>query len=210
MEKEKKQMEKEPEQEPKIEPTQSTRKTMYLIIFLAVISILLIWVAIYNKTPNPPATKVLTNNQQILSYAHTVLRVNPPVAVSAFTNESSVLIDTGSNKISGVELQMSYDPKFLQNVDVKAGTFLLKPLVLTKKIDSQKGTITFTLGITPGQKGVSGKGTIAVINFSTKPNALGKTAINFLPQTVVTDQSIAESVVKEMFGNAFTLPLTTK
>ena len=45
MEKEKKQMEKEPEQEPKIVPTQSTRKTTYLIIFLAAISALLIWVA---------------------------------------------------------------------------------------------------------------------------------------------------------------------
>jgi len=74
---------------------------------------------------------------------------------------------------------------------------------LLKKVDNQKGTISYALAGGLGQKGVTGGGTVAVITFQEKGKAGEIASINFLPKTLVTAQGTDKSVLKTAVGATF-------
>jgi hypothetical protein len=106
-----------------------------------------------------------TTNKEIpavpASTASTTLFVDVDTAtVSTNKLEIPVTIDTGYNTVSVVELQLSYDAKFLSEVSVQPGDFFSNPMIIENTIDSTKGTIVFTISsLTPRQ----GTGSIAII-----------------------------------------------
>jgi hypothetical protein len=176
-------------------------KSIILVVVLVILTIILLFVSlnIKNGSPAPYAPKPTQINA-----AQTSLSIsdNLRAASASGTYETDVNIDSGGNKITGVQLSISYDPKVLTNVDVVPGTFLTDSAVISKQIDKDGGTITFLLGTTQGKKGVSGTGQIAVISFTKVGDE--DTNLSFLPDTLVSaegfDQSVLDKTTSALIG----------
>ncbi len=89
-------------------------------------------------------------------------------AGSTFT--VNVLLAGAQNAYS-VPLQLTYDPKMLQVVNVSNGNFLSQDgqaVALVHRDDDTSGTLQITATRPPGASGVSGKGTIVTLTFTAK------------------------------------------
>lgn len=157
------------------------KRTLGLIIVLITITGGLVLLSVSNLKPTSPT---VPSGKQTASYAKTTLTILPtPKSVGKNLYEVPVTIDS-KNKVSAVQLELTFDPKALSNVDISTGTFFKSPTVLLKKVNTETGRITYAFGLGLGQDTVSGTGTVAVIRFS--PNVGFKTTqINFLPRTQV-------------------------
>ncbi len=160
-------------------------KSVILVIVLVILTAVLLVISINmrNGSPAPYVTKKVQTN-----FAKTNLSISEDVraATTSGAYETDVNIDTGGNKVTGVQLSLSYDPKVLTSVDIKPGTFLPGAAIVKKTIDTQNGTITFSIGTALNTAGVNGSGQIAVISFN-KVNP-EDTQIDFLPDTLVSAQ----------------------
>lgn len=76
--------------------------------------------------------------------------------------------------VTAVELHLSFNPSILEVENIVQASFLLSPTVLEKKIDNEKGKITFILG---GLDGKKGEGEVATIFFNSK--SPGTTVVEF-------------------------------
>jgi hypothetical protein len=174
------------------------RKTFALILILIVITVGLLVIALTPIINN--RSKQTTNT---LAYAQTQLTLSKPVSLGSNSYSTDVQITTG-NKVTGADLEITYNPKIITGVDIKPGTFLTSPIVLFKKIDQTSGIISYTLGLNPGKKAPSGKGVIATITFSTVYGTTAtQTPINFLPKTEITAVGYQQSVLKQSAGVLF-------
>ena len=180
------------------------KQTLAFITFLIAVTLLLVGLAVYTQQQVIPKLTPIGNKAIISSYAHTVLRLTPPVNKPyTVTYTSNVNIETGGDKVTAAQLELSFDPKVLTNVQITPGTFIQNPVVLLKKVDQSNGRISFTLGVPGNQQTPKGTGTIATITFDEIPTASGSTIVDFLPKTQVTAAGIAQSVLKESFGSLF-------
>ncbi len=185
------------------------KRTIILILVLIAAVAVLLAIALTPKkssspTPVPPAT---------LPVVQTVLQINSPVSSksaiasgSAASYTTDVTINTGTNKVTAVQLELSFDPKAITNVEIKPGPFLTNPIELLRKVDNQNGTISYALGagVTGGKlQGIQGQGTVAVITFTEIGLPGSYTQINFLPKTLVTGEGTARSVLKSSFSTSF-------
>jgi len=78
---------------------------------------------------------------------------------------------TGAQNAYSVPLQVSYDPKVLQVVNVSNGTFLSQDgqaVALVHRDDDTTGTLQITATRPPGASGVSGQGTVVTVTFMAK------------------------------------------
>jgi hypothetical protein len=111
------------------------------------------------------------------------------------------MIDTDKNEVQAVELEISYDPKALTNISLTPGDFFPNPVVLIKNIEPKNGRITYALGITPAQKSVKGKGSVAIITFSRLSGTLqSQTSLTLMPKSLVTQSGVNSSVLKSQTG----------
>lgn len=180
------------------------KQTLAFITFLIAVTLLLVGLAIYTQKPQLPVPSAKPSGAAFPSYAHTTLTLTTPSKNPNLGNYAAdVNITTNEDKVTAVQLEMSYDPKALTNVDIKPGSFIQSPVVLLKKVDQINGRISLTLGIPLGQKGISGTGTVATISFNEIATAKGSTVIDFLPKTAATAQGIAQSVLKTSTGSLF-------
>ncbi|MCL5019065.1 MAG: cohesin domain-containing protein [Patescibacteria group bacterium] len=179
------------------------RQTVAFVTFLIVVTVFLVGLAVYTQKPGAPTP--VTQQPTSPSYAHTTLRLTPPVNTPSLPNTYStdVSIATGGDKVTAAQLELSYDPKVLTNVQIKPGTFIQNPVVLLKKVDEANGRISLAIGIPLGQAAPTGTGTVATITFDEIPTATGSTILDFLPKTAVTAQGIAQSVLKTSTGSLF-------
>ena len=179
------------------------KQTFIFVTFLILVTIFLVGLAVY--TQKPGVLTPITQQSTTPSYAHTTLRLTPPVNTPSLPNTYStdVNITTDVDKVTAAQLELSYDPKVLTNVQIKPGTFIQNPVVLLKKVDQANGRISLAIGIPLGQPAPTGTGTIATITFDEIPTATGSTILDFLPKTAVTAVGIAQSVLKESFGSLF-------
>jgi hypothetical protein len=169
-------------------------KSIILVVVLVILTVILLVVSLNIKkgSPAPYVTKQVQTNvaQSSLSISD-----SPRIASTSGAYETDVNIDSGTNKVTGIQLSISYDPKVLTNVDIKPGTFLPDGTVISKQVDAQKGTITFLLGTSQGKKGVSGTGQVAVISFTKViPD---DTNLSFLPDTLVSAEGYDQSVLSK-------------
>jgi general secretion pathway protein D len=92
----------------------------------------------------------------------------------------NVLVAGAQNAYS-VPLQVTYDPKLLQVVNVSNGTFLSQDgqaVALVHREDDSTGTIQITATRPPGANGVSGQGTVVTLTFMAKSAGQSTLAIS--------------------------------
>jgi hypothetical protein len=111
-------------------------------------------------------------------------------------NTVNVVVDSGKGAISGVQLQLSYDPQVLTNIRVQKGVFFVSPIELQKSIDTTNGILVYAIAISPTSAPQQGKGVIATISYTPNFGVASPTKLTFLPGTKVTAEGIDESVLQ--------------
>lgn len=169
-------------------------QTPLLIILLTVLTGFLVIIAIAPKRPSitpPPSEK-----QEIVTPAETVLSIESSSLPTASVQTVNVIADSGTNKVTGVQLELSYDPTLISNVTVVSGNFIPEPVELLNKVDATNGRITFVVGVPIGGSGVAGRGTVATISY-TEIGPKGEVVeIKVLPKTLVAIEGYSSSALK--------------
>lgn len=182
-----------------------SNRTLILIISLILITVGLLWMALKNS-PLPPAktqpsvTQILPQTTLLFGDLSTV-----PSTASAKTYSLPIKILTGNNKVTGIQLELSYDPKVLTNVSVNAGSFFVSPFILINRVDEKNGRISYAIGISPQDSGKTGNGIIATLNFDAQKPTPQSTAIVLLPKSLVTAEGTDRSVLKATTSAQFTV-----
>ncbi|HVT63083.1 MAG TPA: cohesin domain-containing protein, partial [Legionellaceae bacterium] len=174
---------------------------LLLIVFLLIITGIFVYIAVSQNsiktTPKQPSQRPVPTQKP--SQAFTTLAFSPSVVtLSSNSGSVAILIDTHGekNKITAVQLELSYDPTRIANITAKPGTFLDNPFALISPSDPKKtGRVTYALAISPSAKGKSGSGVVATLSFQ-KLFSTGNTVIHVLPSSLVTSEGIAQSVLK--------------
>jgi general secretion pathway protein D len=82
--------------------------------------------------------------------------------------------------IAAVPIQITYDPRILQFVNVSNGDFLARdgqPVALVHRDDPSAGKLQVTAQRPPGSSGVTGEGTVFSLVFTAKSKGTGNVAI---------------------------------
>ena len=88
---------------------------------------------------------------------------------------------SGVQNAYSVPLQVNYDPKALQVVNVSNGPFLSQDgqiVTLVKRDDDAAGTLQINASRPPGSSGVSGQGTVVTLTFRAKAPGQSTLAIS--------------------------------
>jgi general secretion pathway protein D len=88
---------------------------------------------------------------------------------------------SGAQNAYSVPLQVSYDPKLLQVVNVSNGTFLSQDgqaVALVHRDDDSTGTLQITVTRPPGATGISGQGSVVTLTFMAKSAGQSTLAIS--------------------------------
>lgn len=175
-----------------------SKRTLLLIVLLAATTGLLVMLALKTETPPPPTQNIQaapTPSAQSHLFFGTLSTI-PSSPSSKLTYSLPVLLSTGANKVTAVQLELQYDPKVLDNISVTPGPFFQNPVVLLNKIEEKLGRISYALGIPPQGNGRQGADTVAVLSFEKKSGITPtQTSIQFLPKSLVTAEGILESVL---------------
>lgn len=177
-----------------------SKRTLALILFLVFVTAILLSLAL--TTPKQPKVTQLPPTPTPMSpNALTTLSLMQASATeSSQTAQYSLDVQVGSdsNKINGVQIELSYDPKALMNVSILPGKFFQQPTTLLKNIDVTNGRISYALAEQLDIPGHVGLGTVAILSFDKNPAYLGKsTTITFLTKSAVSADKILESVLKK-------------
>src|SRR3989344_4022792 len=185
-----------------------SKRTLFLIFALFLITFVLIMLALYQ--PQASKTTIATPTKEPVAQT-TLLFGSPVIATSssAVTLNYSlpINISTGKNKVTAVQLELQYDPAILTDVAVVPGSFFTNPVTLLNQIDVKTGRISYAFGAGLKDPGVIGKGIVAHLTFSAGVGITEKTAIIFLPKTLVTAEGISESALKQTANALFTVGL---
>lgn len=193
------------------------RKTTIFIAILAVVTAILVILAIQNEqsplrttetasTPTPTATIPKTTN---VTFLPTKIDASAGGVLSV-----DVVADTNSDQISGIQLELQYDPKLLTNVKIaKPDNSLFgatnKYTVLFSEVNPTLGRISYAAAIQPTQPPISGVGKVATITFqrATQTDATPslQTTISFIDKTMVTKLNETQTVLNKT--NALTVQL---
>lgn len=112
-----------------------------------------------------------------------------------------IIINTGANKVTTVQLELAFDPNILTNVNVTPSAFFKNPNVVINKINNDVGRISYALAETasesasPAQRGKQGEGTLATLTFESGMPSTSST-ITFLPRTFVAAEGLEQSALK--------------
>lgn len=176
-------------------------KTWLLVTGLVILTVILLVVSLTSKNFSPLRS---TPKEVKVDFAHTSLAVSEDVRLlTSGKYETNITINTNEDEISGVQIELSFDPKSLTNVDITPGTFIKEPATLIKTVDTGTGVIRYVIAIKPGDKTVKGQGVIATVSFN-KTNA-EETFINFLPQSQVSTTGHNQSVLRETISAVINL-----
>lgn len=191
-----------------------SKKTIILIVSLVVLTAALLIIALTAKQPSEVAEQTSTTNPNQPTptpAAQTLLALSPnPVNATTGTNEVLVQIDSGSNAVTTVQLEIAYDPKLITNVKVTPESFLSSAVELLNKNDPTTGRLSFALGILPSQPAKTGKGVVAKITFNARTSTLltRDTELTLLPKSLVTASGVSTSVLKDAKSTKIILPTT--
>lgn len=186
-----------------------SKKTLVLIIFLFLVTCGLLYLAVVTPPYQQPAL-VGPTPTPISVNAHTTLSLGP-----ASASESSklaqyniaVTMNTNSNKVNAVQLELAYDPQALTNVTVTPGDFFTQPNTLLNNIDTVDGRISYATTEQVSLPSKMGIGTVAIISFDIAKDFTGKTTtISFLPKSAVAAERIMESVLRQMTNYTINIP----
>jgi hypothetical protein len=189
---------------------QISKKIIGLIVLVVAILITACIILVQtNKTPEKsitsqphasPTPGVISDTVISMQAASQELVANQPSKIN-------ILVDAGTNEFSGAQFTLTYDPKVLENVKVTPGTYLQSPSELWNVVDPVKGTIAYTLAMSPGSNPSTGKGVLAVISYSVVPGTTASETTIGVDQSNagVSDWRIKSSVLKSISGTTISL-----
>lgn len=176
-----------------------TKRTTLIILFLLLLTIGVVYTAITpsrkttagpTPTPIPPALQ-----------ANSVLAIVDKDASGSSQKQAEVMLTTGPNKVTGVQVELTFDPSVVGNVTLSPATFFNQPTVLLNKVDATNGTISYAIAIQPTDSGKSGSGPVALISYTLLQGTnSAKNLFVFSPKTVVTAEGTLDTVLKETKG----------
>jgi len=210
-----------PEQNPTTNPQEQTpstpptgkklfqNKTPLLVLFLLLITGILVYMALSPK--RGPETE--TQNISPAAQANTKLSVASAPYLSeeeiSTTSAKTYLIDvnadTGENAITGVQLELAYEPKNLNIIDITSGDLIKDSVTVLKNIDKVNGTISYAIATPLGAKGVKGSGVVAKIKFQAPLDPSTTIGFSFDGKTVVTTDATTDDVLRETVDSSFSL-----
>lgn len=189
------------------------KKTTILIIILTIVTAGLVFLAIKSEQKIPSLSQTSTPKTQPASKVEkTSTLFFAPSSLNASSGSSTlqttdIMINTGKDSVTGVQIELSYDPKILSNVQIASPVadsfFGTSSIVLFKEVNQELGRISFASGIAPQETPKSGVGKVATLTFTAaKPLASDTAMIKFVDKSMVSHANTQESVLKE------TIPLT--
>ncbi len=184
------------------------RRTFALISVLVLISAGLVIFALQSQPSKKPVAQPKPITAKPTPVADTVLSLSPnPVQISASGSGTiEVMIDSGYNTVSGVQLELAYDPKILMSLKITPGPFLKTPIVLLNQDDKETGRYSYAMGISPSQQPGQGNGIVAYLTFKRAPGAIGtETTVSLLDKSLVTMLGIQGSVLKKTSHTSISL-----
>lgn len=113
---------------------------------------------------NPPAAQPQPNGAASVGF-------DPQIINQAVGQTFAVDVTMTGDNIYSVPLQIGYDPKTLQLLNVSNGTFLSRDgqiVSLTRRDDPSTGSVTITASRPPNASGVSGQGSVFTLTFMAK------------------------------------------
>jgi general secretion pathway protein D len=126
----------------------------------------------------PEATQ--TQQQPAANTSPAILSFEPAQITQATGSTFAVNVSVANaNNLYAVPVELSYDPKQLQLLNVSSGQFLSKdgqPVALVHRVDEQKGSIVINATRPPGATGMSGQGTVFTLTFMAK--SAGQSMLN--------------------------------
>lgn len=173
------------------------KRTLYLIIVLVFVAVGLMFIAASTPYPKVPQPNIVTMPtppvaQTILLFGDLSMATDSAETLYSIP----IIIQTGKNLVTGVQLELLYDPQIIANVSIQQGRFFSNPVVLLNSIDSDNGRISYAIGISPQDSAKKGEDIVATLTFKAKPSTPSATTISFLPKTLVTAERVAQSVLK--------------
>ena len=136
------------------------------------------------NNPNAPDTSLLFGDLDVASSSSYPKTYSLPI-----------LIKTGTNKVSAVQIELSFDPGILTNVSMKPSTFFKSPNVVINKINTAAGRIYYALVKTASESAKQREGTLATLTFESQISPFSS-VITFLPRTFVTAEGFDGSALK--------------
>ena len=133
-------------------------------------------------TTPPPTNPQRTSPPQATAPGGANFIFDPP-AISQQTGATfavNVLL-TGAQNVYSVPLQVSYNPKILQVVNISNGGFLSQDgqaVALVHRDDDQSGALQITATRPPGSGGVSGQGAVVTLTFLAKASGQSQLTIS--------------------------------
>jgi hypothetical protein len=182
------------------------KKTLALIIVLAIVTFGLVFLGLRSSPNESNQTQTNPTEQPTIKTARLYFEPNQ-TSISALARTSSeipVLIDSGGSEVSGVQVELQYNPALLTNVEfvaASAAAFFDYPntaTILTNTVDSVSGRVSYVVSIAPNTDPLKGTGEIGVLKFQASPTAQStQTSIVFSPDSAVTSLTASESILKE-------------
>lgn len=177
-----------------------SKRTLALIVILTVITGALLVLALSSQKQQKAPSPIVNNNTPtpIESPATAMLSLSQNTTMSTSASKALNLdVDGGGSKVTGVQVEISYDPKVLTNVSITPGSYIENPVVLFNSVDKKNGRISYAVGITPTGNPVTGTGTAAIIKYSVLPGVtINTTTLHFLSKTIVAAEGVNGSILK--------------
>lgn len=186
----------------------TTKMILGLVLALIIFSGLYLSMASKSEAPQKTQTGTNQSSPTASPTGQTILSMTPNPLVVEKTGSSQMLnvtIQADQEKITAAQIELSYDPKLITNVDIVPGTFFTNPTVLLKEIDSKNGRVSYAIGVPPAGVAKTGSGIIANISFT----PIGKnqsTQISFLQKTLTSAEGMNYSTLKSATGATIILP----
>jgi hypothetical protein len=200
-----------------------SKKTLALILSLLAVTVILLVIALSPTaiTRHPFLNVSRPTPTPNMAFSTLSFSPNPVTLDASGAGEVDVILDTQTNEVSGVQLEMQYDSKALTNVSITSGPFFPDSISLfPKPVDASTGRIHYLLGMSyaGGSKPIHGSGVVAHIFFHRNPAAPASstsTTIRTLDETKLTQLRVKDSVLKTkenvtiLLTKSATAPATT-
>ncbi len=188
-----------------------SNQTIGLIAILLVATVILLIVALNSGSTTPLTSMVPKNMLQATPTPapHTTLSLSPnPLSIASQSATIAVNVDTASDMISGVQIELSFDPNSIKNIDITPGSFFPKSVEVLKTIDYKNARVSYALGLPPASSPQNRSGVVAWIHIKTNLVLGQQTQLQFLPKSVVASGIIPQSLLKSATGTTimYSLP----
>jgi hypothetical protein len=169
-----------------------SKRTLLLIVFLAALTVGLIILAVSNPAPQPKKEAI---NPTPTPFAQSTLTFVEPTLGTQSAQTVNVILQTNSNRVGTVQLELGFDPTAIMVKDITAGPLFPTPVQLTKDINNASGHISYAFGLAPKQQAIQGQGILATITYTKLPSDQTSTQFVFLPKTQVAAVGVPQSVL---------------